>query len=182
MTDAEIAAERLTALLDAERENTVLRREVSYLRACVPPTRPTDYGHEVWTAALVEAKKEGARSAVAERVAVTPEPAPARPLTNDDLARAYDMGRDMERADTVAWLREAPALRHYADCIERGEHRRSPSSRPARPRIDPLALPCPACAAPVREPCGDMPPDAYCYARVEEADGGGVPINPETSK
>jgi len=26
--------------------------EVSYLRACVPPTRPTDYGHEVWTAAL----------------------------------------------------------------------------------------------------------------------------------
>ena len=29
-----------------------LRAEVSYLRACVPPTRPTDYGHEVWTAAL----------------------------------------------------------------------------------------------------------------------------------
>jgi hypothetical protein len=66
MTDAELAAERLAALLDAERENTALRAEVSYLRACVPPTRPTDYGHEVWTAALVEAKKEGARSAVAE--------------------------------------------------------------------------------------------------------------------
>jgi hypothetical protein len=29
-----------------------LRGEVSYPRACVPPTRPTDYGHEVWTAAL----------------------------------------------------------------------------------------------------------------------------------
>ena len=108
----------------------------------------------------------------------------ARPLTNDDLARAYDMGRDMERADTVAWLREGfdtDSVRIAADEIERGEHRRSPSSRPARPRLDPLALPCPACAAPVREPCRDMPPDAYCYARVEEADGGGVPINPETA-
>ena len=54
-----LAEERLAALLDAERENTALRAEVerlraevSYLRACVPPTRPTDYGHEVWTAAL----------------------------------------------------------------------------------------------------------------------------------
>jgi hypothetical protein len=96
VTDAEIAAERLTALLDAERENTVLRAEVSYLRACVPPTRPTDYGHEVWTAAL--------RAEVAA-----------------------------ERAAVVAWLREAPALRHYADCIERGEHRRSPSTRKGSP-------------------------------------------------
>ena len=89
MTDAEIAAERLTALLDAERENTVLRAEVSYLRACVPPTRPTDYGHEVWTAALVEAKKEGARSAVAERVAVTPEPCP---VCKGKCCRDLDLG------------------------------------------------------------------------------------------
>jgi len=29
-----------------------------------------------------------------------------------------------ERAAVVAWLREAPALRHYAGCIERGEHLR----------------------------------------------------------
>ena len=29
-----------------------------------------------------------------------------------------------ERAAVVAWLRRAPALRHYASCIERGEHRR----------------------------------------------------------
>lgn len=49
MTDAELAAERMAALR-AEVER--LRGEVSYLRACVPPTRPTDYGHEVWTAAL----------------------------------------------------------------------------------------------------------------------------------
>ena len=29
-----------------------------------------------------------------------------------------------ERAAVVAWLRRAPALQHYAGCIERGEHRR----------------------------------------------------------
>lgn len=33
MTDAELAAEQLAALLDAERENTALRAEVMYLRA-----------------------------------------------------------------------------------------------------------------------------------------------------
>ncbi len=103
MTDAELAAERLAALLDAERENTALRAEVerlraevSYLRACVPPTRPTDYGHEVWTAAL--------RAEVAA-----------------------------ERAAVVAWLRSQVsqaagdddyAYDHAADVIERGEHRR----------------------------------------------------------
>ena len=35
MTDAELAAERLTALLDAERENTALRVEVREERAAV---------------------------------------------------------------------------------------------------------------------------------------------------
>jgi hypothetical protein len=64
-----------------------------------------------------------------------PVPAPSRPLTNDDLARAYDMGRDMERADTVAWLREPgeyvdPACARLADCIERGVARRPPTGRP----------------------------------------------------
>ena len=29
-----------------------------------------------------------------------------------------------ERPAVVAWLREAPALHHYADASERGEHRR----------------------------------------------------------
>ena len=33
VTDAELGAERLAALLDAERENTALRAEVMYLRA-----------------------------------------------------------------------------------------------------------------------------------------------------
>jgi hypothetical protein len=55
-------------------------------------------------------------------------------------------------------------------------------NRPARPRIDPLALPCPACAAPVRKPCHDLPLDAYHFARVEEADGGGDPLKPEPNK
>jgi hypothetical protein len=59
-----------------------------------------------------------------------------RILDNDDLARAYDMGRDKERAAVVAWLRgnraccEHPSYRVSclsrlaADEIERGEHRR----------------------------------------------------------
>ena len=79
------------------------RAEASYLRACVPPTHPSDYGHEVWSAALVEAKKEGARSAVEERGA--------------------------ERAAVVAWLREAAYTTLYdarawdvADAIEGGAH------------------------------------------------------------
>jgi hypothetical protein len=52
-----------------------------------------------------------------------------RRLDNDDLARAYDMGRDKERAAVVAWLRGPgeyvdPACARLADCIERGVHRR----------------------------------------------------------
>ena len=39
-----------------------------------------------------------------------------------ELARQEE--RDAERAAVVAWLRETPALRHYAAHIERGEHRR----------------------------------------------------------
>lgn len=58
-----------------------------------------------------------------------------RILDNDDLARAYDMGRDKERAAVVAFMRadpEWPACPKCRDCalyvtanaIERGEHRR----------------------------------------------------------
>jgi len=57
-----------------------------------------------------------------------------RRLENDDLARAYDMGRDKERAAVVEWLRgrqeaaewalTAAGYEHAADAIERGEHRR----------------------------------------------------------
>lgn len=72
-----------------------------------------------------------------------PAPASERPLTNDDLARAYDMGRDMERADTVAWLREeydTDSTRMAADEIERGDHRRSPSTSPTG-RSEPEPVP-----------------------------------------
>jgi hypothetical protein len=59
----------------------------------------------------------------------------ARQLENENIAQAYDMGRDMERAAVVAWLRERAARRGFtvichdelawcADTIERGEHRR----------------------------------------------------------
>jgi hypothetical protein len=83
MTDAELGAERLAALLDAERENTALRAEVMYLRA-------ERAGMDEWL----------------------------RTLVPNDKATAQ------ERAAVVAWLRRAPALQHYAGCIERGEHRR----------------------------------------------------------
>ncbi|NBV20264.1 hypothetical protein [Janthinobacterium sp.] len=39
------------------------------------------------------------------------------------LHKAADAGAQAERAAVVAWLRRRTALRHYADCIERGEHR-----------------------------------------------------------
>jgi hypothetical protein len=39
------------------------RAEASYLRACVPPTHPTDYGHEVWTE-TVRAEVTAERAAV----------------------------------------------------------------------------------------------------------------------
>ena len=61
----------------------------------------------------------------------------ARKLENENIAQAYDMGRDMERAAVVAWLRDvermhetngsrlvASILSHNTDAIERGEHRR----------------------------------------------------------
>lgn len=51
------------AALVAEVER--LRAEVSYLRACVPPTRPTDYGHEAWTEALRAAVAEERAAVVA---------------------------------------------------------------------------------------------------------------------
>jgi hypothetical protein len=60
----------------------------------------------------------------------------ARKLENENIAQAYDMGRDMERAAVVAWLRapcDSPGHedRFCAWCnvrgnlaseIERGEH------------------------------------------------------------
>ena len=48
-----------------------------------------------------------------------------RALDNDALARAWDEGRDMERAAVVAYLRACDGESYdFADDIERGEHRR----------------------------------------------------------
>ncbi len=103
-----MARDRVAALLELERENTALRVEVerlrltvAALRASVPPTHPSDYGHEAWSAALEAAKAENENA--------------------DDARR--------ERAAVVAWLRrvttDARDLYHaIADHIERGEHRR----------------------------------------------------------
>jgi hypothetical protein len=89
---AQVDGYRMTLLAEVER----LRGEVSYLRACVPPTRPTDYGHEVWTAAL-------RAEVAAERAAVVAwlRSQVSQAAGDDDYA--YD---------------------HAADVIERGEHRR----------------------------------------------------------
>jgi hypothetical protein len=84
------------------------RAEASYLRACVPPVHPADYGHEVWSAALVEAKKEGARSAVEER-------AVERAAVVSYLRTVAPNAPTRRGADELEWC----AIR-----IERGEHRR----------------------------------------------------------
>ena len=58
-----IADDACAALAEIIAEVERLRSEVSYLRACVPPTHPSDYGHEAWA--------ETVRTAVAaERAAV----------------------------------------------------------------------------------------------------------------
>jgi hypothetical protein len=76
-----------------------LRATVAALRASVPPTHPSDYGHEAWSAAL-----EAARAEVdTERAAVV-----AWLRENEGCVRR------------VAW----EILSAAADHIERGEHRR----------------------------------------------------------
>lgn len=39
-------------------------------------------------------------------------------------------GQAVERRAVVVYLRERPALRHYADCIGRGEHVGAPGGTP----------------------------------------------------
>ena len=78
-----------------------LRAEASYLRACVPPTHPTDYGHEVWTETV-------RAQAAAERAAVVAWLREQRAFGTDALLGAGFA--------TVCGI--------LADAIERGEHRR----------------------------------------------------------
>lgn len=75
--------------LDAE--NARLQKENAYLKACVPPTKPSDYGHEAWAEALREAVAQ-------ERAAVVAYlRAEWKALEHD--AYAYDLADDIERGD-----------------------------------------------------------------------------------
>lgn len=93
---APIVKELIAELRERRAQVDDYRMMMSYLRACVPPTRPTDYGHEVWTAAL-------RAEVAAERAAVVAwlRSQVSQAAGDDDYA--YD---------------------HAADIIERGEHRR----------------------------------------------------------
>ena len=75
-----------------------LRAAIAALQASVPPTHPSDYGHEVWAAARHEAVAE-------ERAAVV----------------AWLRGKGN---DPTTFMSEAIALTCAASIIERGEHRR----------------------------------------------------------
>ena len=97
MTDAELAAERLAALLDAGRENTALRAEVMYLRA-------ERDGMDEWLRTMVPNDKATA----AERAAVVAW------LRKCEMVCLAD---DVE--DAVSW-----AYGRSWRAIERGEHRR----------------------------------------------------------
>jgi len=99
-----VERDRVAALLELERENTALRAEVEHLRltvaalrASVPPTHPSDYGHEAWTAALRDA-------VAAERAAVVAWLRAQRGLSGSSLVPSIANG--------------------LATSIERGEHRR----------------------------------------------------------
>jgi hypothetical protein len=96
---APIVKELIAELREARAEALGQRAEASYLRACVPPTRPTDYGHEVWTAAL-RAEVAAERAAVLEF------------LRNDMVGYCACCGQS------------ASDLDYHIDIIERGEHRR----------------------------------------------------------
>ena len=91
----------LTALV-AEVER--LHAEVSYLRACVPPTRPTDYGHEVWTAAL-RAEVAAERAAVVSwlrECALDPE------TTGAEMRLLQEHASRIERDGAVAGRSDEP--------------------------------------------------------------------------
>jgi hypothetical protein len=89
-----LPAEAADVVAEVER----LRDTVAFLRACVPPTHPSDYGHEAWA--------ETVRIAVAaERAAVV----------------AWLRGLAM---DSCEWSERAVVYDSCAFAIENGEHRR----------------------------------------------------------
>lgn len=111
-------AARVAALL-SERDR--LRAEVSYLRACVPPTRPTDYGHEVWTE-TVRAFAAAERAAVVAFLRVGARLDPRSSLCG--YADAIEHGE--HRASDCPYCGAPSEPGGCADCAaegyERGEH------------------------------------------------------------
>lgn len=93
-----------------------LRAEVSYLRACVPPVHPGDYGHETWTEAL--------RAAVAEERAAGVAWLDAR----EEALTAEANAAQTEGRRTWAFTRASEAA-YAALVIERGEHHRTPAEK-----------------------------------------------------
>ena len=83
-----------------------LRAAIAALQASVPPTHPSDYGHEVWAAARHEAVAEERAAVVAY---VRSEANQPHPIEAGERALSPS-GRGL--------------LLFYADRIERGEHRR----------------------------------------------------------
>ena len=81
-------------------------------------------------AAIAEGEKKNFFVApiVKELIAELRELRSMRRADNEDIARAYDFGRDkgqvLARAAVVAWLRDEMHHGWEADAIERGEHRR----------------------------------------------------------
>jgi hypothetical protein len=70
-SEAHRAAWVAVCALRADAEQ--LLAEVSYLRASVPPKHPSDYGHEVWAAALREAEERGRLAALEEAAVLLDE-------------------------------------------------------------------------------------------------------------
>jgi hypothetical protein len=119
---SDLAAERLAALLDAERENTALRTKVAQLEAT--------------NAALVQTSADlcpecgwrffvpdnGCQKCELDRFRAS------RAIGNEAIARAWDEGEGTERAGVVAWLRNGWCRYamgvEVANAIERGEHRK----------------------------------------------------------
>lgn len=83
-------------------ENERLAREAAYLKACSPPTKPSDYGHEAWA--------ETVRAAVAqERAAI--------------VAWLRGEAESLTGTTTATAFRVSVGLSDAADAIERGAHR-----------------------------------------------------------
>ena len=121
-----LPAEAADVVAEVER----LRDTVASLRASVPPTHPSDYGHEAW------AEVERLRDTVASLRASVPPTHPSD-YGHEAWAETVRTAVAAERAAVVAWLNgcategfillrinEACDAEKWALAIERGEHRR----------------------------------------------------------